>query len=136
MVIALLSSNGMTPYDSLSTRLLSCLAADFGFLQDPSIKEMAEQIAKDPAFNQMAQQLQRSVQNVGNDGVPQLDTNQYINAMQQVMQNPQFMNMAERLGNALMQVSLLSLQALPRTSINQFQSTTIMPVLFCGTVVN
>jgi uncharacterized membrane protein len=69
---------------------------------------MAEQIAKDPAFNQMAQQLQRSVQNVGNDDVPQLDTNQYINAMQQVMQNPQFMTMAERLGNALMQVRLLS----------------------------
>lgn len=68
---------------------------------------MAEQIAKDPAFNQMAAQLQRSVQNVGNDGAPQLDTNQYINAMQQVMQNPQFMSMAERLGNALMQVSFL-----------------------------
>jgi len=66
---------------------------------------MAEQIAKDPAFNQMAQQLQRSVQNVGDEGVPQLDTNQYINAMQQVMQNPQFMTMAERLGNALMQAS-------------------------------
>jgi hypothetical protein len=69
---------------------------------------MAEQIAKDPAFNQMAQQLQHSVQNVGSEGVPQLDTNQYINAMQQVMQNPQFMTMAERLGNALMQASFLS----------------------------
>lgn len=52
----------------------------------------------------MAQQLQRSVQSVGTDGPPELDTNQYINAMQQVMQNPQFMTMAERLGNALMQV--------------------------------
>ncbi len=68
---------------------------------------MAEQIAKDPAFNQMAQQLQSSIHSVGNDSVPQLDTNQYINAMQQVMQNPQFMTMAERLGNALMQADSL-----------------------------
>jgi hypothetical protein len=90
---------GANPFD---------FSAMSGLLNDPSIKEMAEQIAKDPAFNQMAQQLQRSVQTVGTEGPPQLDTNQYINAMQQVMQNPQFMTMAERLGNALMQDPAMS----------------------------
>ncbi|KAH9328230.1 hypothetical protein KI387_000338, partial [Taxus chinensis] len=70
---------------------------------DPSIKELAEQIAKDPSFNQMAERLQHSVQRSGQEGIPQLDPGQYFSAMQQVMQNPQFMSMAEQLGTALMQ---------------------------------
>lgn len=74
-----------------------------GLLNDPSIKELAEQIAKDPAFNQMAEQLQKSVQGTNEEGVPQFDTQQYYTTMQTVMQNPQFMTMAERLGNALIQ---------------------------------
>ncbi|XP_071714937.1 ankyrin repeat domain-containing protein 2B-like [Rutidosis leptorrhynchoides] len=73
-----------------------------GLLNDPSIKELAEQIAKDPSFNQMAEQLQQTFQGA-DEGVPQFDTQQYYSTMQQVMQNPQFMNMAERLGSAMMQ---------------------------------
>ncbi|XAR59902.1 hypothetical protein NMG60_11015912 [Bertholletia excelsa] len=73
-------------------------------LNDPSIKELAEQIAKDPSFNQMAEQLQKTFHGApADDGIPQFDTQQYYSTMQQVMQNPQFMTMAERLGNALMQ---------------------------------
>ncbi|KAJ0028075.1 hypothetical protein Pint_36540 [Pistacia integerrima] len=75
-----------------------------GLLNDPSIKELAEQISKDPSFNQMAEQLQKTFQGAAPDeGIPQFDTQQYYSTMQQVMQNPQFMTMAERLGNALMQ---------------------------------
>ncbi|CAI5516705.1 unnamed protein product [Closterium sp. Naga37s-1] len=73
-----------------------------GVLNDPSIKEMAEQIAKDPSFSQMTQELQGSVK-VGSDGAPQLDPQQYMKAMQQVMSNPSFMTIAEKFGNALMQ---------------------------------
>ncbi|KAJ4705599.1 Ankyrin repeat domain-containing 2-like protein [Melia azedarach] len=73
-----------------------------GLLNDPSIKELAEQIAKDPAFNQMAEQLQKTLHGATVEE-PQFDTQQYYSTMQQVMQNPQFMTMAERLGNALMQ---------------------------------
>ncbi|KAK4745041.1 hypothetical protein SAY87_011353 [Trapa incisa] len=73
-------------------------------LNDPSIKELAEQIAKDPSFNKMAEQLQKNFQgSAGESAVPQLDAQQYYAAVQQVMQNPQFMSIAERLGNALME---------------------------------
>ncbi|XVE49654.1 hypothetical protein DITRI_Ditri01bG0098900 [Diplodiscus trichospermus] len=79
-----------------------------GLLNDPSIKELAEQIAKDPSFNQMAEQLTKTFQGATEDTVPQFEPQQYYSTMQQVMQNPQFMTMAERLGNALMQDPAMS----------------------------
>ena len=70
--------------------------------QDPSVKELAEQIAKDPSFTNFAQQLQQ----VRQDGsvAQQVDYQKYMSAFQQVMQNPQFVTMAKKLGSAVMQV--------------------------------
>ncbi|CAI5515154.1 unnamed protein product [Closterium sp. Naga37s-1] len=92
-------ANAATPGGPPNAFDFSSLA---GVLNDPSIKEMAEQIAKDPSFSQMTQELQGSVK-VGSDGAPQLDPQQYMKAMQQVMSNPSFMTIAEKFGNALMQ---------------------------------
>ncbi|XP_022763858.1 ankyrin repeat domain-containing protein 2A-like [Durio zibethinus] len=79
------------------------------FLEDPSIKMLAEQIAKDPSFNQMAEQLTKTFQGAAaEECIPQFDAQQYHSTMQQVMQNPQFMTMADRLGNALMQDPAMS----------------------------
>lgn len=47
--------------------------------QDPSIRTLAEQIAKDPSFSQMTQQLQSSVRAPPDGaGMPQLDPQQYM----------------------------------------------------------
>lgn len=75
-------------------------------IQDPSIKELAEQIAKDPTFNQLAEQLQKSVPSASSTegALPNFDPEQYMATMNQVMGNPEFRTMAEKLGNALVQV--------------------------------
>ncbi|CAN8327781.1 unnamed protein product [Cochlearia groenlandica] len=107
------SASGSSP-SSANPALNFSNAFDFSsmasILNDPSIRELAEQIAKDPAFNQLAEQLQKSgppaAQGGGVGGVggfPNIDPQQYVSTMQQVMQNPEFQTMAERLGNALVQ---------------------------------
>lgn len=71
---------------------------------------MAEKIAQDPAFAQMTAALQQSMG--GQPGAaPEaaagpagFDTSKYMEAMGGVLQNPQFMDMAEKLGQQIMQV--------------------------------
>lgn len=88
-------AGGINPFD---------FSAMSNLLSDPSIKELAEQIAKDPSFTSAAQQLQQSIHSPRPDGsAPQLDPQQYFGAIQQVMQNPQFVTMAKKLGSAMMQ---------------------------------
>ncbi|MCO5608819.1 hypothetical protein L7F22_063036 [Adiantum nelumboides] len=90
--------NGAGPANPFDFSAMSNLLAD------PSIKELAEQIAKDPSFTTAAQQLQQSLHSPRSEGsAPQLDPQQYFGALQQVMQNPQFLTMAKKLGNAMMQ---------------------------------
>jgi len=79
-------------------------------VQDPGIKNMAEQIAQDPAFAQMSAALQASMANGGGapgapGGQPNVDPEQYAQAMAGVLGNPGFMEMAEKLGQQIMSVS-------------------------------
>ncbi|KAH9302965.1 hypothetical protein KI387_014548, partial [Taxus chinensis] len=74
-----------------------------GLLNDPSLKELAQDVSKDPAFRQVARQLQQSVTGVGQSNAPQMDPEKYVKSMQKLMQNPQFMIMAQHLRHSLMQ---------------------------------
>jgi hypothetical protein len=80
---------------------------------------MAQQIAQDPAFAQMTAALQ--AQMVGGEGAPEavqrepthpaadmpnMDPEKYAAALSDVLQNQQFMEMAEKLGQQIMAVSL------------------------------
>ncbi|KAK9868311.1 hypothetical protein WJX84_004193 [Apatococcus fuscideae] len=90
-------------------------AALQGILNDPSIKQMAEQIAQDPSFRQMTAAMQSSMGGMmpnaaadestgrGAGGAPPVDPANYAEAMSGVLQNPQFMEMAEKLGQQIMQ---------------------------------
>ncbi len=84
-------------------------------MQDPSIKQMAEQISQDPSFRQMTSALQNNMggmmpnadaEETGTRGAaPPVDPAAYADAMSGVLQNPQFMEMAEKLGQQIMQVT-------------------------------
>lgn len=109
---------------------------DFSALQaalnDPSIKQMAEQISQDPSFQEMTKALQSSMSGLlgpageaagasgsadasksadsGESAAPSpadlmgaFDPNKYMEAMQGVMSNPEFVNMAQNLGQKIMQ---------------------------------
>lgn len=83
---------------------------------------MAEQIAQDPAFAQMTAALQASMGGEGPSGEahgtrdaaaaeplpgtegPAIDPEKYAAAMTNVLQNQQFMEMAEKLGQQIMSV--------------------------------
>ena len=84
---------------------------------------MAEQIAQDPAFAQMTAALQASVAGDetgapsaaersaevpagGPAGLPTMDAEKYAQAMSNVLQNQHFMEMAEKLGQQIMSVSI------------------------------
>ena len=91
---------------------------------------MAEQIAQDPSFAQMAQAMQANMGAMmggaappaaptsnrsaaaeepampgGMPGMPGMDPGAYSSMMSGVLQNPQFVEMAEKLGQQIMQVS-------------------------------
>mmetsp|Transcript_6242 Transcript_6242/g.38785 ORF Transcript_6242/g.38785 Transcript_6242/m.38785 type:complete len:316 (+) Transcript_6242:384-1331(+) len=71
--------------------------------QDPEIREMAEQLANDPSFQAMAGQLQKQQQSGQEGAMPNIDPEAYTSAMQNLMNNPQFMQVAEKLGSEMMQ---------------------------------
>jgi hypothetical protein len=81
-------------------------------LSDPSVKEMAEKIAQDPAFAKMTEALQASLAPGPADGsasIPSLDPAQYQQAMSSILENSDFMKMAEGLGRKIMEVGWLPL---------------------------
>ncbi len=79
--------------------------------------QMAQQIAQDPSFQEMTQKLQESMQGLlggaaGAEGgaddaaaaAASPDPSKYFEAMNGMLSNPQFMQMAEKLGQEIMQV--------------------------------
>jgi len=87
----------------------SALSPPTPSLQPLSIRGMAEQIANNPAFAQMTSALQESLLGGGAPAdaaaaAAASDPARYAEAMSSVLGNPDFMNMAERLGQQIMNV--------------------------------
>ena len=76
---------------------------------------MADQIAQDPAFPEMTRALQDSSAQGGGGGeggpgglsLQHMDQEKYAQAMSGVLQNPQFVQMAEKLGQQILSVRAL-----------------------------
>jgi hypothetical protein len=81
---------------------------------------MAEQIANDPSFQGLTSQLQESMAGLMGGAAPgaapgmppagmpdpaNFDPSKYMQAMSSMFQNQNFMQMAEKLGQAIIQVS-------------------------------
>jgi len=81
-------------------------------LNDPSIREMAAKITENPAFAEVTKTLQEQMtanaEGGGPPQMPQIDPSKYMEAMQGIMQNPEFVNMAQRLGQQMMQDPAMS----------------------------
>eukprot|EP01025_Chloroclados_australasicus_P030548 TRINITY_DN3066_c1_g1_i1.p1 TRINITY_DN3066_c1_g1~~TRINITY_DN3066_c1_g1_i1.p1 ORF type:complete len:327 (-),score=84.66 TRINITY_DN3066_c1_g1_i1:393-1373(-) len=83
------------------------------FSSDPAFKEMAEKMAQDPAIKQMTEQLQQSFASMmgGAEQGPEPPGNPfdntamagYADVMKTMFENPEFMKMAETLGQNMMQ---------------------------------
>jgi len=83
---------------------------------------MTEAIAQDPTFLEMAKEMQESMGGLnlagegadaagaaaaaGAGGMPGIDPSKYMQAMERVMQNPEFLTAAETLGRGLMSQAL------------------------------
>jgi hypothetical protein len=94
-------------------------------LQDPSIKQMAEQIASDPSFKAVTESLQQqfgamfagqqgegaaardpAAAAAAAAGPGGFDPSKYMQAMTGMFQNKDFMEMAEKLGRSIIEVAL------------------------------
>lgn len=79
--------------------------------QDPAIRSMAEQIATDPAFAHVTEILKTSFQDMmqtqAETGTPEtqpMEPSVYMRAMAAKFDDPQFMAMAQQLGESVVEV--------------------------------
>ncbi|KAH7439610.1 hypothetical protein KP509_04G068500 [Ceratopteris richardii] len=94
--------------DSLSSSGFFDFSTISSLLNDPSLRGLVEQISNDPAFGSMAKQLQSSSKQSGKGDLSESDTDEYFDAMKIIMQNPEFMKIAEKLGTSLIQNPIIA----------------------------